>query len=65
MSHKYHLALHFLWSWAHDPEDSKINPLVQGRERRANREPSLVVGRGHVSWSMLGLLALTRQKQLA
>ena len=48
-----------------DPEDSKINPLVQAGKRWANREPSLVVGRGHVRWSMLGLLALTRQKQLA
>jgi hypothetical protein len=52
-------------SWACDPEDSKNNPMVRARERQANRGPSLVVGRGHVSWSMLGLIALTRQKQLA
>jgi hypothetical protein len=52
-------------SWAHDPEDSKNNPLVHACERRANRETSLVVGRGHISWLMVGLLALTTQKQLA
>ncbi len=52
-------------SWARDPEDSKNNPMVRARKRRADREPSLVVGRGHVSWLMLGLIALTRQKQLA
>jgi hypothetical protein len=50
--------------WALDAEDSKNGPMVQACERRANREPSLVVSRGHVSWSMLGLIALTRQKQL-
>jgi hypothetical protein len=56
----------YLWrSWAHDPEESKINPLLRARERQANREPSLVVGRGHISWLMLSLLALKRQKQLA
>ncbi len=56
----------YLWlSWAHNPEDSKNNPLVRARERQANRETSLVVGRGHISWLMVGLLALTRQKQLA
>jgi hypothetical protein len=53
------------WSWARDPEDSKNDPMVQVRERRADGEPSLVVGRGHVSGLMLGLIALTRQKQLA
>jgi hypothetical protein len=52
-------------SWAHNPEDSKNNPMVQVRKCQANREPSLVIGRGHVSWSMLSLIALTRQKQLA
>jgi hypothetical protein len=52
-------------SWAHDPENSKIDPLVRARERRANREASLIVSIGHVSWSMKGLLALTKQKQLA
>ena len=52
-------------SWSRDPEDSKSNPMVRAHEHRANREPSLVVGWGHVSWSMLGLIALTRQKQLA
>jgi hypothetical protein len=56
----------YLWrSWDRKPEDSKNNPMVQARERQANREPSLVIGRGHISWSMLGLIALTRQKQLA
>jgi hypothetical protein len=55
-----------LWrSWARDPEDSKNDLMVRARERRADREPSLVVGRGHISWSLLGLIALTRQKQLA
>jgi hypothetical protein len=38
---------------------------VQACERQADREPSLVISRGHVSWPMLGLIALTRQKQLA
>ncbi len=52
-------------SWSHDPEDSKSKPMVQARERRADGEPSLVVSRGHVSWSILSLIALTRQKQLA
>jgi hypothetical protein len=51
-------------SWAHDPEDSKNDPLVRARERQANRETSLVIGRGRISWSMVGLLALSRQKQL-
>jgi hypothetical protein len=53
------------WSLAHDPEDSKNDPLVCACECQANRETSLDVGRGHISWSMVGLLALTRQKQLA
>jgi hypothetical protein len=52
-------------SWAHDPEDSKNNPLVRGCKRRAGKETSLVVGRGRISWLMVGLLTLTRQKQLA
>jgi hypothetical protein len=34
-------------------------------KRQADGEPSLVVGRGHISWTMLSLMALTRQKQLA
>ncbi len=51
-------------SWAHHPEDSKNNPLVRAHKRRANRDTSLVIGRGHISWLMIGLLALTRQKQL-
>ncbi len=56
----------YLWhSWAQDPKDSKINPLVQGHKHQANREPSLIVSVCHVSWSIMGLLALTRQKQLA
>ncbi len=56
----------YLWqSWAHNPEDSKIDPLVRADKRQANREPSLVVGVGHISWLIMGLLALTRQKQLA
>ncbi len=58
---KYYL----LRSWAHNPEDSKIDPLVRTHECQAHREPSLVVSRGHISWLMLSLLALTRQKQLA
>ena len=52
------------WSWAHDPEDSKNNPMVQAQECWADREPSLLVSRSHVSWLMLGLIALTRQKKL-
>ncbi len=56
----------YLWrSWSCDPEDSKNNPMVQTRERQADRKPSLVVGWSHISWLMLGLIALTRQKQLA
>jgi hypothetical protein len=52
-------------SWAHDPEDSKNDSLVPARERQANRETSLILGVDHLSWSTVGLLALTRQKQLA
>jgi hypothetical protein len=52
-------------SWARDPEDFKSKPMVQARKRQANGEPSLVVGRSRVSWTMLSLIALTRQKQLA
>ncbi len=52
-------------SCAHDPKDSKIDPLVHARKRQVDREPSLVIGRGHLSWSTLSLLALTRQKHLA
>jgi hypothetical protein len=51
-------------SWACDPEDSKSKPVVQARDCRADGEPSLVVGRGHISWMMLSLVAPTRQKQL-
>ena len=55
----------YLWrSCAHDPEDSKSNSLVCMHKRQAIREPSLIIGVGHVSWLMMGLLALTRQKQL-
>ncbi len=54
-----------LWrSWAHDPEDTKSNPLVRPRKCQANSEPSLIAGEGHVSWLIVSLLALTRQKQL-
>jgi hypothetical protein len=56
---------HSRQSWSCDPEDSKSKPMVRARERRADGEPSLVVGRGHVSWTILSLIALTRQKQLA
>jgi hypothetical protein len=52
-------------SGAHDPEESKIDPLVRAHKCQADWEPSLVIGIGHVSWLMMGLLALTRQKQLA
>jgi hypothetical protein len=52
-------------SRAHDPEDIKSKPMVRALKRRADGEPSLVIGRGHVSWRMLSLIALTRQKQLA
>ncbi len=40
-------------SWACDPEDSKSKPMVWARERRADGEPSPVLGRGHISWMML------------
>ncbi len=59
------LKCHLQRSWSHDPEDSKSKPMVQACKRQADGEPSLVVGRGHVSWTMLSLIALTRQKQLA
>ncbi len=49
-------------SWACDPEDSKSKPMVRALERQANEEPSLVISRGHISWTMLSLIALTRQK---
>ncbi len=55
----------YLRRWACDPEDFKNNPMVQARECQADREPSLVIGRGQVSGLMLGLIAPTRQKQLA
>ncbi len=56
----------YLWqSWASDPEDSKNDPMVRAHEHQGNRETSLVVSVGHISWSMVDLLALTRQKQLA
>jgi hypothetical protein len=56
---------HSRQSWSRDPEDSKSKPMVRAHERQADGEPSLVVGRGHVSWTILSLIALTRQKQLA
>jgi hypothetical protein len=40
-------------SWARDPEDSKSKPVVQARKRRANGEPNLVIGRGHISLTIL------------
>jgi hypothetical protein len=52
-------------SWAHDPIDSMSSSLVHAPESQAKREPSLVVGKGRISWSMVSLLAQTRQKQLA
>jgi hypothetical protein len=52
-------------SRACDPEGSKSKPMVQARERRVDGEPSQVIGRGHISWTMLSLMAVTRQKQLA
>ncbi len=56
---------HLRQSWARDPEDSKSKPMVRAGERRADREPSLVVGKGPISWTILSLIALARQKQLA
>ncbi len=35
------------------------------RKRCTKREPSLVVGIAQISWLMVSLLALTKQKQLA
>jgi hypothetical protein len=52
-------------SWAHWSEDSVRNFLVHVRKRQAKREPSLVVGKGHISWMMVSLLTLAKQKQLA
>jgi hypothetical protein len=52
-------------SWARDPADSKSKPTVRAGKRRADGEPSLVVRKGHASWTILSLIALTRQKQLA
>ncbi len=59
------LKCHLQRSWSCDPEDSKSKPMVRARKPQADRDPSLVVGRGHVSWTILSLIALTRQKQLA
>ncbi len=59
------LKCYLRWSWDRDPEDSKSKAMVQARECQANGEPSLVVGRGRIIWTMLSLMALTRQKQLA
>ncbi len=59
------LKCHLRRSRAHDPEDSKSKPMVRVCNRRADGELSLVVSRGHVSCTMLSLIALTRQKQLA
>ncbi len=47
------------------PITPKTPRSTRGCKRQASREPSLVIGKGHVSWSMVSLLALTRQKQLA
>ena len=59
------LKCYLQWSWACDLENSKSKPVVRARERKADGEPSLVVGRGHISWTMLSLITLARQKQLA
>jgi hypothetical protein len=57
------LKCHSRQSWARDPEDSKSKPMVRAHKRRADGKPSLVVGRGHVTWTIFSLIALTRQKQ--
>jgi hypothetical protein len=36
-----------------------IQQFHENKVAHGDREPSLAVGRGHVSWSMLGLIALT------
>ncbi len=59
------LNCHSRRCWAREPEDSKSKPMVQAHDRQANGEPNLVVGKGHVSWTVLSMIALTRQKQLA
>jgi hypothetical protein len=51
-------------SRASGPDRSKSEPVVQARERQADGDPSLVIGRGRVSSTMLSLMALARQKQL-
>ncbi len=55
---------HLRRSWSHDPENSKSKPMVRACECRADEKPSLILGRGHISWMILSLIALTKQKQL-
>jgi hypothetical protein len=52
-------------SWASGPDCLMSKPVVQARGRRANRDCSWVVGRGRINSTMLSLVALAWQKQLA
>jgi hypothetical protein len=52
-------------SWACKTVYSKSNLLVCTRKCQAKREPSLVVSIVNISWLMVSLLALTKQKQQA
>jgi hypothetical protein len=52
-------------SQASGPDHPKSEPVVQARERQANGDHSLVIGRGCIGWTMLSLIALAWQKQLA
>jgi hypothetical protein len=52
-------------SQASGPDRLKSKPVVQARERQANRDCSQVVGRGRINSAMLSLIALAWQKQLA
>ncbi len=50
---------------ASGPDRLKSEPVVRARERRAEGDHSPVVGRGCINLTMLSLIALAWQKQLA
>ncbi len=52
-------------SWAYEHIHSKGDLLVHAHNRCAKREPSLVIGIANVSWLVVSLLGLIKQKQLA
>ncbi len=56
----------YLWrSRASGPDRPKSKPVVRAHERRANGDHSLVIGRCRIGWTMLSMIALAWQKQLA